>query len=468
MDPLSLAELAQAAGGQLVDAPPLALCTRITTDSRTVLPGDVFWALKGDRHDGHEFAGEALRAGAQLVVCAAARADDLSGPKLVVDDTLAAFGRLARWYRHRQEALVIGVTGSVGKTSTKELIAAVLSRQFTGIRSPGNFNNEIGVPKSLLAIERHHEFAVLEMGAARVGDIRALAELASPEVGVITAIGKAHVASFGSVAGIVQAKGELLEALPRSGFAVLPGDDPVVRAMARRAPCRVVFVGEQPGSDVCAQQVVYNGRDLSFQVDGARYVLPQSGRHMLSNALLAVAVARELGVPEETIAAGLLDFTPAPGRGQALRCGPWLVIDDTYNASPTSAAAAGRHLASIQGPPRCKRYLVLGDMLELGALSADEHFHIGRLLGELRLDGVLAYGEFANDVARGAAAGGLRPGRLVATRDMQVLQAVLECWLEPGDIVLVKGSRGMHMERMVDWLFQAARQHGNPAPRRCA
>lgn len=468
MDPLSLADLAQATGGHLLGAAPDAVCFRITTDSREVQPGDVFWALQGERHDGHDFAGQALQAGAQVVVCAASRATDMPGPRLIVDDTRAAWLRLGCWYRQQQEALVIGVTGSVGKTSTKELIAAVLGRQFAGVRSPGNFNNEIGLTKSLLGIERRHEFAVLEMAARRVGDIQTLAAVAQPEVGVMTALAKAHVSSFGGLQGVWQAKGELLEALPSTGFAVLPGDDPWVRSLARRATCRVVFVGEQAHNDVWAQQVVYNGRDLSFVVEGERYVVPGVGRHLITNALLAVAVAREVGVSASNIAAGLLDFTPGPGRGQILRCGPWVVIDDSYNANPASVAAACRHLASLQGMPRCKRYLVLGDMLELGDLSADEHVQVGRLAAECRLDGVLAYGEFAGEVARGASAAGMRSGRLVATQDLQVLQAVLDCWLEPGDIVLVKGSRAMQMERMVEWLLQTSRRRMDQTPSRCA
>jgi UDP-N-acetylmuramoyl-tripeptide--D-alanyl-D-alanine ligase len=468
MDPLRFDELATATGGRLDGAGGNTACTRISTDSRDLQPDDVFWALPGERFDGHHFAQQALLRGASLIVCEAHRAAEISGPRLIVKDTLAAFGKLAQWYRTQQDALVIGVTGSVGKTTTKDLIHAALSRQFPGHRSPGNFNNAVGLPKSLLAIERHHEFAVLELGASRSGEIRTLADLAAPEVGAITSIGKAHLESFGSVENIVRAKGELLAALPPNGFAVLPGDDPVTRAMATAAQCRVVFVGEQRHNEVRADRVTADGRELTFQVQGERFRVPVSGRHLLTNALIAVAIAREVGVPHELIVQGLSGYEPEAGRCRVQACGPWTVIDDTYNASPTSVAAACQTLQSTSGPTRSRRYLVLGDMLELGTTSAAEHLAIGRQAAGCQIDGVLAFGDFAADVARGASQGGLRSGQLVATRDLDVLLTVLDCWLEPGDIVLVKGSRGMRMERVVEWLGKAGEQIGGQSPRRCA
>lgn len=468
MDPLRLDELATAAGGQLLAADPQAVCPRISTDSRDIRPGDVFWALRGERFDGHGFAHEAMQRGAQIVVCQSDRAGTITVPRLIVDDTLLALGRLAHWYRLRQEALVIGVTGSVGKTTTKDLIHAALGRQFHGVRSPGNFNNAVGLPKSLLAIERQHEFAVLEMGASHVGEIRTLAGVACPEIGAITSIGKSHLTTFGSLEGVLQAKGELLEALPPGGFAVLPGDDPIVRRLAARAACRVLFVGEHAHNNVRAGSVATGGRELSFVVDGDRYAVPDAGRHLLTNALISVAIAREIGVPTEAIAAGLRDFIPANGRCRAATCGPWTVIDDTYNASPASVAAACDVLRTFPAGRDSRRYLVLGDMLELGAISRAEHREAGRRAARSGIDGVLAFGEFAAEVASGAVRDGIRPGRLVATDDLDVLLTVLDCWLEPGDIVLVKGSRAMQMERVVAWLKQAAAQAEQSSPRRCA
>lgn len=456
MDALRLDDLATATGGRLVGVDPARSVTRISTDSRTVQSGDVFWALTGQRFDGHDFVAVARQQGAILAVCNAAHADRVAGPRLMVTDTVLALQRLAAWYRARQSALVIGVTGSVGKTTTRQLIHAALSRQFQGIQSAGNFNNHIGLPKSLLSIEAQHEFAVLELGASHVGEIARLAALAQPEVGALTAIGRAHLEGFGGVEGIIQAKGELLEALPANGFAVLPGDDPVIRKMARRAACRVVFVGETGQNDVQATLVAGALGQLSFMVDRQRYVLSLAGRHLLTNALLAVAIAREIGVPPETIAAGLADFTPEAGRCCITQIGPWMVIDDTYNASPTAMTASLELLAQALPATPGRRYAVLGDMLELGKAAASEHRDIGRHAARLRLDGILACGDHAAALAQGAAEVGFFMGRLVSTPRLEVLLAVLDCWLEPGDLVLVKGSRSMQMERVIAWLHDRA------------
>jgi UDP-N-acetylmuramoyl-tripeptide--D-alanyl-D-alanine ligase len=328
---------------------------------------------------------------------------------------------------------------------------AALSPQFTGLRSPASFNNAIGLPKSLLAIESDHEFAVLELGASRVGEIRELTAIAQPEIGVITAIAKAHLESFGGLHGVIEGKGELLAALPETGFAVLPGDDPITRGMSSRANCRVLFVGEQTGNDLRATDVIAGG-DLQFVAEGESFRVPIVGRHHLTNALLAIAVAREVGVPLDLVAEGLATFQPLTGRCRTLAVGSWTVIDDCYNASPLAVEAACRMLAGPAWPKTARRYLVLGDMRELGPVAGEEHRAIGRLCGELRLSGVLAFGDHAADVAAGANRHGLPPGRLVATRSLEVLLAVLDCWLEPGDVVLVKGSRAMQMERVVEWL----------------
>ena len=246
----------QATGGRLRDVDSAdAPFDRISIDSRDIQRGDVFWALKGEIHDGHDFVSQALEQEAILCVISAGRAESTAGPMLIVDETLAALGRFASWHRSQIDSLIIGVTGSVGKTTTRELIYAALGSHFCGIRSRSNFNNQIGLPLSLLALEDRHEFAVLEMGASAIGDIQALCEMALPEVGVITAIGPAHLRTFGSLAAIIQTKGELLEQLPSTGFAVLPGDDLILRQIADRAPCPVIFVGQGDDNQIRATRV---------------------------------------------------------------------------------------------------------------------------------------------------------------------------------------------------------------------
>ncbi len=461
------ASLATDAQGTLAYAAPTLLLGPIKTDSRQIEPGDVFWAFVGTRVDGHAFVDDARERGASLVVVERGHPLEMTGPRLVVDDSLLALQRVAAAYRQRQAALIIGVTGSVGKTTTRRLIHAALSSQFSGTQSPGNFNNHLGLPMSLLAIEPHHEFAVLELGASQVGEIRHLAEIAQPEVGVITSIGKAHLEGFGSVAGIIQGKGELLEALPSTGFAVLPGDDPTTRGMATRAACRVITVGEGLNNELRAERVLLSPGRLSFLVEGQEYALHLHGRHQFTNALLAIAIGREIGISHATMAAGLSQFEPEAGRGAWRKLGAWTVIDDTYNASPTSVAAAIEALAMI-APQRAPRYAVLGDMLELGTAAVAEHEAIGRRIAELKLDGLLACGEFASSLARGAQAAGMPAGRIVSATQLDVLEAVLDCWLDPAAVILVKGSRGARMERVINWLEEQALQLERSPRRVCA
>ncbi len=460
MERLSLQDLVQVTGGRLRDVDSAdAEFDRISIDSREIRPGDVFWALKGENHDGHDFTKEALERNARLCVISADRADSVSGASLIVDETLPALGRFARWHRDRFDALVIGVTGSVGKTTTRELIYAALSGQYQGIRSRKNFNNLIGLPLSLLDLDPSHEFAVMEMGASQIGDIRELCDLARPEVGVVTAIGPAHLQSFGSLDAIIQTKGELLEQLPSTGFAVLPGDDTLLRQMADRAPCPVIFVGQNDDNRIQARHLEVHAGSLRFHCEGQDFDIPVNGRHTLSNALCAIAIGLEIGVSAQNLASGLTKFTPAPGRGGMVQIGPWTVIDDTYNASPLSVAASCRLLNEIVVPGIGQRLLVLGDMRELGPTAVFEHERIGNLAAELRVDRLLVCGEYAGDVARGAKRSGMKAHQIAATNDTETLLAILDCWLEPCDLLLVKGSRSTQMERVIDWLKSHAELH---------
>lgn len=457
MERLSLQDLMHATGGQPVAAPSTDQpFDRVCIDSREVRPGDIFWALKGERHDGHDFIPQAFERGAALCVVSQSRDETISGPRLIVKDSLAALGRFGRWYRGTLEALVIGVTGSVGKTTTRDLIHAALASEYEGVRSRKNFNNLIGLPLSLLDIEHQHEFAVLEMGASREGDIRALADIALPEIGVVSAIGPAHLESFGSLEGIIRGKGELLESLPPTGFAVLPGDDPVLRQMADRAPCPVIFVGEGDDNHLRATGVQASFEGLRFKVDGCEYDVPVIGRHHLTNVLCAIAIAREIGVRPQSLVQGLSYFQPMEGRCHLQAIGTWTVIDDTYNASPKSVAAACHTLHELEIPGIGRRILVLGDMRELGQTATAEHERIGTLAARLKIDLLLACGRHADDIARGAEAAGMASHRIAAASDIEAVKAVLDCWLEPDDVILVKGSRVTRMERIVEWLRERA------------
>lgn len=451
MDPVQITQLLAATRGKTAGLTDETLVvTRVCIDSRTLKPGDLFWALRGAKHDGHNFVAEAIRRGAAVCVVERGRELSLTGPHIIVNDTLRALGEFARWNRQRRETLVIGVTGSVGKTTTREMIHAVLSAGHACRQSLGNYNNEIGLPLSLLELGAGDEFAVCEMGAARIGDIRELCEIACPDVGVITRIGNAHLETFGTVENVYQGKCELLDALPKHGFAVVSGDDPVLRAHAARAACRVVFAGEGPENQCRATNVEFQPGQLRFTVDRRKYELNVPARHYLQAALCALAVAREVGMQPDAIAAGFQRFVGQPGRCTVEHAESCTIIDDTYNANPLSMQAACLTLSAW--PSEGHKLFVAGDMLELGTETKASHQNLGAGVAAASIDRLLAFGENAGDVSWGALHAGMRPHAVAECRELDPLLIVLDCWLEPGDVVLVKGSRGMRMERVVHWL----------------
>ena len=436
---------------------------RIATDSRQVRPGDLFWALVGERHDGHDYLADAFRAGAAAAIVERVP-DQLAGPLIQVEDTLLALWDFAEHYRRQFDTLVIGVTGSVGKTTTRRMIHAALGANFCGIQSPYNYNNHIGLPLSLLQLDGNDEFAVLELGASRVGEIADLADIAQPEMGVLTAIRPAHLDEFGSIENIVRAKSELLEALPQSGVAVLNGDDDRVREAAHAARCTVTMVGEREDNDLVAHWIRMENGSLRFCVDENEYEVPAIGRHHLTAALAAIAIAREVGMRPNEIADGLRMFEPAPGRCHLQRIGPWSIIDETYNANPSSVQAACRVLNDWQGAR--KKILVLGDMLCLGDESEAFHREIGEFAARSGIEQMIAVGSQAAVVTGSAREAGMDAGCLGACRDLDTAMMLLDCWIEPGDVILVKGSRGMRMERVVEQLREIAARQSTLEPRR--
>jgi UDP-N-acetylmuramoyl-tripeptide--D-alanyl-D-alanine ligase len=423
---------------------------RVRTDSRLVSPGDLFWALPGSSQDGHDFVGEAIRRGAACCVVQDDRPAFDSHSRIVVRDSLAALADFARAYRRSRDAMVIGITGSVGKTTTRSLLHSVLSARFTGAQSPANFNNHVGVPLSLLEIVPGDEFAVIEMGASAVGEIARLAEIACPEAAIITAVAPAHLGRFGSIDAIEQAKGELVAAIPEHGFAVLNGDDLRVRRMATRARCRTILIGEQRHNDLRPDRIDVANDLLTLTIGGFPFRLDVIGRHHVTAALASIAVAREIGLSDAEIARGLESFQPVAGRCRRIDVGPWTIIDDAYNASPTSMAAACDLLKDWRGSGH--RWLVLGDMLELGPDSAAFHRELGKLAAASNIDGLIAIGPHASDTINAARAAGMPSGQLAVCKDLSTVLLHLDCWLNPGDVVLIKGSRGMRMEQVIEQL----------------
>lgn len=460
MQSIAFQSLIEVIGGTPIDIVDLDQhVTRVETDSRNVQPGDLFWALEGKRQDGHKFIKQALANGAIAVIVDAKKSSRVHGPRIEVDETLAALWQFANWYRKQFEALVIGVTGSVGKTTTRHMIATVLSTRYRGFESPENFNDQYGVPLSLLMLEPEHEFAVIELGASRAGEIEELAAVSEPEVGVITAIGPAHLDKFGTLEAIVKTKAELIDAIPESGFVVLNGDDRQIRQMAARAQCPAILVGEKDHNQIQATNVTLENSVLKFDVGESHFELSVAGRQHLTSALIAMGIARQLEMSDAEIAYGLRNFQPLDGRCNPLKVGEWTVIDDTYNATPLSMSAACHTLKDWKTTG--KRILVTGDMLSLGDWTNDFHRMFGEEVARSKMTHLIAVGTHASIVTGSAKATGMDAGCLGTCRDHDLAIMLLDCWLEPDDVVLVKGARGMKMEAIVQGLQKLAEQRKN-------
>ena len=424
-------------------------------DSRLVVPDQVFVALAGERTDGHAHLAEAVAQGASAVIVTRPTSDPSAFGDVTVirvADALTALGAIAGGWRRRFDPLVVGVTGSIAKTSTKEAIAAVLARRFRTLRNEGNQNNEVGLPLTLLRLGPEHEAAVLEMGMYIGGEIADLARMARPRIGVVTAVQPVHLARIGSLEAIEAAKGELLEALPPDGTAVLNADDPIVRLMGRRSVAGSLSYGFAADADVAAESVESAG------LDGMRFVLrtggtrrpvtvPTLGRLSVHNALAAAAVGRAAGLSLDEIAAGLADGWSAPNRVQLVRLGGVTVVDDSYNASPRSVVAALDLLAGLPG----RRAAVLGEMLELGEASDDGHRVVGEAAART-VDWMVVVGAGADGIAEGATAAGMDPARITRVRDAEAALIAVPPRLRDGDVVLVKASRGIGLDRLVDGL----------------
>ncbi|HEX8862250.1 MAG TPA: UDP-N-acetylmuramoyl-tripeptide--D-alanyl-D-alanine ligase, partial [Actinomycetes bacterium] len=381
-----------------------------------------------------------------------------AGPRIEVGDPLAALGALGAAVRARSDAHVVGITGSTGKTTTKDLLAAVLSTSMATVANTASFNNEVGLPLTLARLEPDTRALVVEMGARGAGHIAMLARLARPEIGVVLNVGVAHIGMFGSQAAIAQAKGELVEALPPHGSAVLNADDPLVAAMAGRTVARVLRFGLGPGAEVRAEGIGLDddGRaHFKLRTPGglAEASLPVPGEHLVADALAAAAAGHALGLEPEAIAEGLRGAALSPMRMQVERRADGLtVINDAYNANPTSMAAALKTLAGARR--RGRTVAVLGEMAELGERATDEHDHVGQLVTRLGIDRLVGVGQLGEAIVRAARLEGMWPEEAVAAPDAEAALAILERWLQPGDVVLVKASRVVALDRLAQRLLR--------------
>lgn len=450
---MSLAEVAAIVGGRLVGADPDVLATgKVEFDSRKVLPGDLFLAVPGEHVDGHDYAETAVAGGAVAVLATR----PVPVPAILVADPIQALTALATASARRLKATVLALTGSSGKTSTKDLVAQLLSGSGNTVAPPGSFNNELGHPYTVLLADADTRYLVLETSARGVGHIRHLVHIAPPSIAAVLNVGTAHLAEFGTVASIAQAKGELIEELPAAadgGVALLNADDSVVLAMADRTRARVLTFGESPRADIRAERVEIDrdGR-ASFELvtaDGRAPVrLTQRGEHQVSNALAAAGLALLCGLDLDAVAAGLSAATAkSHWRMEVTETAAGVtVVNDAYNANPESMRAALKTLAIMSEGRRS--IAVLGHMAELGPDSISEHDGLGRLIVRLDVEHLIAVGPEARPIANGAALEGSWNGESEWVPDVEAAAARLSEFVRPGDVVLIKGSRSAGMERV--------------------
>jgi UDP-N-acetylmuramoyl-tripeptide--D-alanyl-D-alanine ligase len=471
------AELLAATGGVLRACPAEGSeAAGVSTDSRTLARGELFVALAGPREqpvrivlDGHRFVGAALRSGAWgvLVEGQALRREEVArelaawpGRAVIeVPDSLRALGDLAAYHRRRMPARIVGITGSNGKTTTKEMAFAIAAARWRVLRSEGNLNNLVGLPLTLLRLEAGHEVAIVEMGMSRAGEIRRLAAIAAPQVGVVTNVGPVHLEGVGGLAGVAAAKAEILEGIAPGGTAVLNVDDPATPGLAALWGGRLISFGLSEAAAVRAEHIEYAPQGTAFTLvlpDGgpARVHMPWLGEHNVRNALAAAAATWCLGADCAQVSAGLMQARPAAMRFEISTLPPGVtVVNDAYNANPASMRAALAAFAQLPAAPR--RALVLGDMLELGTAAPAEHLGLGRIAAQTVPALLLAVGAFAERVAEGAREGGLSPSAIVTAPDAEAAARLLSGWLRPGDLLLLKGSRGVRLEHILDRLRAA-------------
>ena len=458
MNPLALKQIAEFAGGTLSRGHD-RVAHSVSTDSRTIEPGALFIALHGENFDGHHYVGTAARAGAVAAMVESgfkAGPDIAELPLIEVENTLLGFQRLAAAYRRSLSLHVVGITGSNGKTSTKDFVAAVLSRGFRVLKTEGNFNNHVGVPRMLLRATSADQIAVLEMGMNHPGEIAPLAKMIAPEVGIITNIGSAHIEFMGSSAAIAQEKGELVAVVPRGGLVVLAADDEFTPQIATRSAAPVQRVGLGHG-DVRAENVIEDMGGSRFEVvtaDGERAAasLPIPGRHMVQNSLFAFAAGRHFGLSLAVCAAALGDVSVTKSRLQRREIAGLQFLDDTYNANPESMIAALETLARI--PVRGRRFAVLGRMGELGAEAPAGHRRVGDAAARLGIDHLVCVGAEARWIAEGAQAKGYE--RYTMVDDIAAAARRLRELAREGDLTLVKGSRSAAMESLFEQFAPAA------------
>ena len=426
----------------------------VVTDTRLVKKGVLFVALIGEKFDGHDFIQTAIEKGAAGVVVSRNYSEtelrDLPITVIQAEDTLKAYQLLAKVYRRRFSIPVIAITGSNGKTTTKDFTAAVLSANFNVLKTEANFNNEIGLPKTLLQLQANHQVAVVEMGMRGFGQIAELAEIAQPTIGIVTNVGETHMEILGSLANIAKAKAELVEHLDENSVAILNADNSFVAAMQSKVKGKCITFGIDKPSDLKAGHIKTVHKnctefDCTFKGQSYSFVLPIVGRHNVYNVLAALAVGFTLGLSAVEMQKGLTGFAATKMRFEIQQVGLYQVINDAYNASPMSMKAALETLADVAAR---RKIAVLGDMLELGSVSVAAHKNIGKLVADQKIDALITFGDMAAHIAQEARTAGVQ--LVYICKSHAEAGIALKEILQPEDTILFKGSRGMQMEKIID------------------
>ncbi|MGD8833466.1 MAG: UDP-N-acetylmuramoyl-tripeptide--D-alanyl-D-alanine ligase [Desulfobacteraceae bacterium] len=458
-------EVLTATGGRYLYGGAGQCFQSVGIDSRNIDPEALFVAIRGVHHDAHDFISQVVDHGVKGIVIEEQTQRPMHHGRwkaegvacVTVPDTTRALGALAAFARERLDIPVLAITGSSGKTTTRQMAAAVMARRYETLVTEGNLNNEIGLPLTLLKLDRTHQAAVLELGINHFGEMDRLGAICKPTMGMITNVGPAHLEFLGSLDGVARAKGELLPHIDPKGYVILNKDDDYVSALAARASCQAVCFGISPRADISAESIVESADGIAFTLilPDARVPvqLKTSGRFMVSNALAAAAAGHLSGVGARQIQQGLESFTPESGRLQVIETAMGVkIIDDTYNANPASMAAAFQTLSALRKSGRC--FVVLGDMLELGDQAGQLHRQVGVAAGKIGVVKLYAHGDHASELISGARQSGMPTGQLLAAGKEEIISD-LEQQLGPEDWVLVKGSRGMKMETVVraitDW-----------------
>ena len=449
MEEIRLSKIAEVIGAAFAGED--RLIPSVCTDTRKIEKGCLFIAIVGERFDGHSFAAQAAELGAAAVICQ--KPVECAVPVLYVEDTRNAYLDIAGYYRSRFSIPLVGITGSVGKTTTKEFIALALSAKYRTLKTEGNFNNDIGMPATLLRLDNSFEAAVIEMGMNHFGEIHALTLRSRPTMGVITNIGVSHIENLGSREGILKAKLELLDGMEAGAPLLLNADNDMLATVALSGRPVYRFGIENEAADFRAVNIRTQGGSTAFEIlyDGGRVAItiPTVGNHNVLNALCAFAVGVLNGIEAAAVAAKLKEYAPAGMRQRRVDCGSFLVIEDCYNASPDSMRAA---LGTLAGLGAQKTIAVLADMLELGSFSEKLHKEVGALAATEQIDVLLCYGEAARDYCAAATENGLKNARHFENKQT-LLEAILK-ELTPGAAVLFKGSHGMHLEEVIQKLYE--------------